>query len=293
MKQLHKLISALLGIFLLFSAFFGFSAAAEKGSLSIAISYFNDNNKIPYILVKVKTKIDGKFKNVPGIALKLSLNKDSAGTLIANVVTNERGEATAIIPPALKTEWNSSVKHTFLASFAGNKKFDSATGDLTVGKAKIVIDASDDKKVTATVFEMKITEWTPVKGVDVVLAVKRLGGDLSVNETATFATDSTGKASADFKRDSIPGNAKGIITLIAKVVDNDQYGNLSVEKTVPWGKKFTAESTFNNRTLFATRDKSPIWLLLIALSIIIAVWYTLIRLVTNIFKIKKLGEEID
>jgi hypothetical protein len=137
---------------------------------------------------------------------------------------------------------------------------------------------------------MKDALWIPVKGVDVILAVKRMDGDLLINETPTFTTDSTGKASGDFKRDSIPGDAKGNIIIVAKIVDNDTYGNLVVEKTVPWGNKFVYVSTFNKRTLFATRDKAPIWLLFIVYSIVIGVWGVLMYLVFNIFKIKKIGE---
>ena len=54
-------------------------------------------------------KVDGKFKPVSDIAVNLSLDKDSAGTLIGKVVTNEKGEATAIIPATLKNQWNSSI----------------------------------------------------------------------------------------------------------------------------------------------------------------------------------------
>ena len=293
MKTLQRYFTAFFAIVLMLSSLKSMAVTVEKATLSIAINFYNDNNKVPYLLVKVKTKVDGKFKNVAGIPIKLNLNKDSAGTLIANVVTNERGEATALIPSTLKNEWNTSVKHSFLATFAGNKKYDATTGDLTVGKAKILLDASNDKKITATFLEMKTNTWEPVKGVDVVIAVKRLGGDLNVNETATFATDSTGKASADFKRDTIPGDAKGNITLVAKVVDNDQYGNLTIEKAVPWGAKFTPVNDFDKRTLFATGNKAPIWLLFISLSIIVAVWFTLIKLVLNIFKIRKLGKELE
>ncbi len=293
MKTLHKFSIACFALITMLVSFKGIAQTAEKGTLSLTINYFNDNNKVPYLLVKAKTKVDGKFKNVAGIPIKLNLGKDSAGTLIANVLTNERGEATTLIPSTLKNEWNNSVNHTFLATFSGNKKYDATTGDLTVGKAKILVDASNDKKITATFLEMKTNTWEPVKGVDVVIAVKRLGGDLNVNETATFATDSTGKATAEFKRDTIPGDAIGNITLVAKVIDNDQYGNLLIEKQVPWGAKFTAVNDFNKRTLFATGDKAPIWLLLISLSIIIAVWFTLIKLVLNIFKIRQLGKEIE
>lgn len=290
MKLLNKKPIALLIITFLLSAYNGFSQGAAKGSLSVAVSYVTANNKVPFLLVKVKTKVDGRFQNVEGIPLSLFLNKDTAGSLIGKVVTNRKGEASAIIPAGLKDQWKTTVKHTFLATFAGNKKYEPATADLTVAKAKVLIAVSDDKKITASVFEMKDTAWTPVKGVELKMAVRRLGGDLPVNETATFTTDSTGTVTADFKRDSIPGDAKGNITLVVKIEDNDQYGSLSIEKVVPWGAKFTAVSNFNERSLYATRGKAPYWLLFITSSIVIAVWGILIYLVFKLFKIKKLGK---
>lgn len=286
MKLLNKIFLITLSICFLS----GFSRAAEKGDLSISINYHVLNNKVPYLLVKVKTKINGKFQNVGGISLKLFLDKDSAGTFIGNVTTNEKGEAIANIVPSLKKQWGTSLKHTFLANFAGDKKYEPSKGDLTISTAKILIDTGADKKVTATVLELKDTTWTPVKGVELVLAVRRMGGDLSVNETATFTTDSTGQAAADFKRDRIPGDAKGNITLVAKITDNDQFGNLSIEKTVPWGAKFIQVSTFSKRTLFATRDKAPVWLQFIAYSIMFTVWGILVYLVFNILKIKNLAK---
>jgi hypothetical protein len=292
MKQLNRIIIASLTVILILSSFNGFSQVAEKGALNIAINYFVINNKVPYLMVKVNTKVNGKFTNVGGINLKLFLDKDSTGTFIGNAVTNEKGEAFANIPTSVKSEWATSVKHTFLATFAGNKKYEASKAELTVAKVKILIDAGSDKTVTASVFEMKDNIWVPVKGVDVALAVKRLASDLPINEKPTVTTDSTGKATGDFKRDSIPGDAKGNITLVAKIVDNDQYGNLIIQKNVPWGAKFVPVNTFNKRTLFATRNKAPIWLLFIAYSIAISVWAVLIMLVFNLFKIRKLGKEI-
>jgi hypothetical protein len=288
--KLNKILAGFLSVLLLISTYNSFAQGAQKGTLSVAINYFINNNKVPYLLVKVKTKVNGRFQTVKGIGLNLFLDKDTTGALIGKVVTNNSGEATSFIPPSLKSKWGTSVKHTFLAVFPGNKLYDAANADLTVNKAKLLISTTADKKITATVFEMKDTSWTPVKGVELKIAVRRLGGDLPVNETPTFTTDSTGQASADFKRDSIPGGATGNITLVAKIEDNDQYGNLSIEKTVPWGAKFIPVNTFNLRTLFATRDKAPIWLLFIAYAIIIAVWGILIILVINLFKIKKLGQ---
>ena len=292
MKLLNKILAASLCLVLLLPAYNVFSQSADKGSLSIGVNYYVANNKIPSLMALVKTKINGRFQNVGGVALSLFLDKDTASNLIGNVVTNEHGQAYAYIPTSLKKQWGTSVKHTFIAAFRGNNKYDSTSGDLTVGKAKLLIDTASGRSIVATVMEMKGTAWTPVKGVDVVIALKRMGGDLNINETPTFSTDSTGKASADFKRDSIPGDLKGNIILVAKIVDNDQYGNLSIEKTVPWGAKFVNENNnFNARTLFATRGKAPIWLIFISSAIMIAVWSVLISLVVNLFKIKKLGQE--
>jgi len=79
--------------------------------------------------------------------------------------------------------------------------------------------------------------------------------------------------------------------IVAKVDDNDQFGNLLIEKTVPWGAKFIPVNDFGKRTLFATSGRAPIWLILIAAAIVIGVWGVLILLVVNLFRIRKWGLE--
>ncbi|HTR28248.1 MAG TPA: hypothetical protein VMH27_03200 [Puia sp.] len=264
---------------------------AAKGRLSITLSYFAINDKVPYLLARAKTKENGRFRPVGGVTLKLFLNNDSADNLIKEVITDEKGEASALIPPSLKAAWGRSSKRTFLVSFRGDSNYEAAEGDLTVGRAKIVVDTAGGRKIVATVLEWKDTGWVPVKGVDLGIAIKRLNAYLNVNQTATFTTDSTGTVLADFKRDSIPGDVNGNIVIVAKADDNDNYGNLLQERTVPWGAKFAGTNTFGERTLFATRDKAPIWLLLMAYSIVACVWGTLVFLVINLFRIKKAGKE--
>ena len=83
---------------------------------------------------------------------------------------------------------------------------------------------------------------------------------------------------------------KGDIVLVARVDNNELFGNLLVKKVVPWGKPTVANDTFfTKRSLWATRDKAPIWLIVMAYSIIAAVWAVLIYLVIQLFKIRKLG----
>jgi hypothetical protein len=294
MKALKINIPILLTTCLFVLAVNAFAQDSTKNTLNISLSYFNENNKVPYLVAKVKSKIDGKFRNIENIPLSIFLDADTPANLIAKVVSNENGTASAFIPPSLQAQWGHTAKHDFIVRFDGNKTYDLAKTDLSITPAKIIIDTTSDKKITATVLELQDTSWVPVKGVDVGIAVRRMDAFLNVNETATFSTDSTGQVSADFKRDNIPGDLKGNIELVAKVDDNDKYGNLIVEKAVPWGAKFTSlDNNFDKRTLFATRNKAPYWLLVIAYSIAISVWGTLLLLIVNLFKIRKLGLQAD
>ena len=91
----------------------------------------------------------------------------------------------------------------------------------------------------------------------------------------------------------MPGDEKGNLILVARVEDNDSYGNLVVERSVPWGVAVKAEQNFWHRTLWSTGNRAPIWLLFIALAIIIGVWGSIIYLVKQLFKVKKMGKEYE
>ncbi|MBS1527878.1 MAG: hypothetical protein JST19_19695, partial [Bacteroidetes bacterium] len=158
MKPLNKILTIALACILVIPGYNGFSQNAAKSSVSISVSYFEVNNSIPRLAVTAKSKVNGRFQPVAGITVKLLLDKDSAGTAIATVITSKKGEATAYIPPSVKKEWESTKTHTFLAVFAGDKKYEPATADLTVAPAKMLISTSG-KSITATVLQLKDTSW--------------------------------------------------------------------------------------------------------------------------------------
>ena len=91
----------------------------------------------------------------------------------------------------------------------------------------------------------------------------------------------------------MPGDAKGNIILVASVEDNDTYGNLAVETAAPWGKIVKAEAHFWQRTLWSTGNRAPAWLIIIALAIIVGVWGTLIFLLMQFIKIRRMGKQYE
>jgi hypothetical protein len=262
--------------------------------LILTPGYFMNDNKVVYITVNSKTKVEKKFQPISGITVNLYLDSTSPATLISKVTTDEKGMAKAIIPPSFKAGWEASEKHKFLAVADAQKSYDEATGEIEITKSKIIIDTLNEdgkRSVVVKVLAFDGKDWKPVKDVEMKVGVSRLGSILLVGEEASYTTDSTGQVTAEFKRDKLPGDQKGDLILVAKVEDNETYGNLAVTRAVPWGLPTVYDNPFiHQRTLWSARFHTPYWLMIVAYSVIVAVWGIIIFLLFQAVKVKKLGK---
>lgn len=267
---------------------------STKPETSITIHHFVINNSFQYLQVDAKIKVNSRWQPLKRQVFQLYLDSSKAENLINKVMTDSDGKAKAIIPASLKSTWDASTTHKFIAVAEATSKEEETTTEAEITKAKILIDTSNNdgtRTVNVQVLKFESDNWTPVKDVDVKIGVKRLGGELKIGDEETYSTDSLGQVAGEFKRDSLPGDVKGDLTLIAKVEDNDQLGSLSVEKTVPWGIYVKPVTNFGQRALWAARGKAPIWLMFMAYSIIVAVWGVIFYLILRIIKISWLGKE--
>lgn len=287
----HKLLLVLLLLMV-----FGKLHAQDPVEVSptiLGLRYFLPPNKIPYIIINTKKKIERKFVPVKNITVQVYFNEATENNLLGKTTTAENGEGRIAFPPSFKNIWDSLNEFKFVGISVPAKGEETLETDLTVKKAILTVDPMDDaesRTVTAQLKEKAGNEWVAVKEIEMKLGIKRLLGNLTVGDAETFTSDSTGTASAAFIRDSMPGDAKGNLVLVARVEDNDIYGNLVAEKTVLWGAKKEIEKNFRYRTLWSTGNRAPVWLLFMAISIIIGVWGTLFYLVTQLLKIKKMGK---
>ncbi len=131
-----------------------------------------------------------------------------------------------------------------------------------------------------------VSEGQPVAEVSVKLFVKRLFGLLPVGEEST---DETGVASFEVPND-IPGDASGKLTIIAKIEDDENYENVETEAAVNWGViKKDDTSIVANRSLAASRENAPIYFIIVSNLIIIGIWGTILYVVLQVFKIKRIS----
>lgn len=294
-KKNNNILLAVAMIFFFAISFGAFSQEdSAKNEFVLNLGYYMNNNKIVYLMANAKIKNDGKFQPVKGAAINFYLNTESDSTLISKVATDKNGLAKAVIPASLKKNWDANATHTFLAISETDKNFESTTAEAAITKSIITIDTVNDgetRSINVSISSFDGKDWIPVPDVEMKIGISRsLGGIVSAGDEETYTTDSTGTATAAFSKESLPGDEKGNIVLIAKVDENEQLGNLIVEKTVPWGVAFSPDNTFfDQRTLWSTRFRTPLWLLFMAYSIVIGVWGTIIYLIFQLVKIKKVG----
>lgn len=134
------------------------------------------------------------------------------------------------------------------------------------------------------------SDGKPVAGPEVHLYVKRMYSLLVIGKS--IATDSTGVASFDFPID-LPGDKNGMLTVIAKIEKDEKYGSVETSSDVKWGAALKSEPfSWNDRSLSASRDKAPTFLVIASISIILVIWGTICYVIFQLFRIKRTVKQV-
>lgn len=142
------------------------------------------------------------------------------------------------------------------------------------------IDTVKTAQVLAT------SEGKPVADLSVKLYAERLFGLLPLGEEST---DEEGVANFEFPTD-LPGNKNLELNILAKVEDDDNFANSEVKSTINWGvHEKISSSQKMERALYASRERAPIYFIITSISIIAGIWGTLLYIIIQLFKIKRLG----
>lgn len=276
-------------LFLLLSGFQGYSQ--EKRSANLYLSCFQKDEMLPVITVTVKTKRGRKFEPVEGVVVNLFIQEETSKGFLGRVKTNSMGVASLPLPEQRRTTWISSPTVTILATLTGSDKFEDASEEIEIQKARIELTLAEEdslRTITAKVKALEDSAWIEVPDVDVKIMVMTTLAGFPAAEEEVYTTDESGEASTEYTL-KIPGDAQGVIHIGAKIEEHELYGSIMTTKRIAWGSPTNYRSTFNERTLYATRDKTPLWLLIFPNLIIAAVWGMIFYLVLVIRKIRKLG----
>lgn len=119
----------------------------------------------------------------------------------------------------------------------------------------------------------------PIEGIDILFYIK---GTFSLLNIAKEKTDENGKATMEFPIE-MPGDTAGVLTIIVKIEENDDYGNLEDRGEINWGKPIPPD-VVKHRGLGDT--DAPLWMVYTLIILLSAVWFHYLYVIFLIVKIK-------
>jgi hypothetical protein len=161
---------------------------------------------------------------------------------------------------------------------------DPVDGEVTIKRARLEITpVKGDSLSTVQVklIDMGTGTETPVPETVVGVFVHRMFNPLKLGEGTT---DENGEASVEIAN-NLPGDANGNITLMAKLDENEMYGNLEASVVQKWGIPVSDKIQDQPRALWSSHP--PLWMLITFFILMAVVWGHYIVIVYQLIKLRK------
>jgi hypothetical protein len=185
-----------------------------------------------------------------------------------------------------KNLYTSVLKILFLVSwiFINNSMI---YGQETMEEAILSISFNEENNAKTIVATVKDQEGQPIEELDLYFYVERSFSLLPIGDIFN-TTDENGMVEVEFPSD-LPGDSKGNVAIVVKILESDIYKDQSLEMTKKWGVPVQLDDeSKEKRSLWAAAANAPISLIVVVCSMIIGVWYVIIYIVYSLFIISKI-----
>lgn len=233
----------------------------------------------------LKAKVKGQFINLYKMKVTFFQVLGDEERELGFVITDNRGKAVLNVKADSSLKADAEGKVYFKAVFAGNKAMESAEEVTEFKRARLEITpVKEDSLLSVQIrlVDIGTGEEVPVPETLVGIFVKRFFNPLKVGEGTT---DESGEALVEFPL-GLPGDSAGNLTLMAKLDENEVYGNLEATVMAPkWGEPVSNKIEDQPRALWSSHP--PIWMLITFIVLMLVVWGHYVVIVYELFRLKK------
>ena len=289
------LIMALIGLPGVLSFASGKTTTPEKLEAIIQASYKKSgNDKTANVNVTAKRK-DRKVIVPENLLIKFYVKDHNELKFLDKAYTDEKGNASIKLPGDLPLDDTRFFNIT--AKIENDSLYENAEDNIHVKEATLNLKLNQVD--TSNLVVAKVTEHdasgmeVPVKDVEIKFYVQRLFGVLSAGEDYTVVTNEQGEAPFNYPK-NISGDYSGNITVVARIVDNDQYGNMECKTDAKWGVPLAVEKDPFPRALW--EPTAPPQLILTFCTLFAGIWFTYFFVFSQLSKInseKKIESQIE
>jgi len=237
-----------------------------------------------YLDIKASARINKQTTDIVGIELLVVNEIDDEEIELGTLTTDQKGEGVfALDLNGLKAD--SLNTYSLSVSFKGTDSLRRASRTVQFKDAALVANlvTRDSVHYIEAVLKDAVTDSLLVEQ-NVKVQVQRLFAPLVLSEEINL-TDEAGTILVAIP-EGIPGvNSK--LTIETVLEDSDDYGTVKAILDAAVGVPIVDESTFDERTLWAPRNKTPIFILLFTGLLVVGTWGTILYLIRILTKIAK------
>jgi hypothetical protein len=260
-------------------------APEESGLISPSIDLISvqKNNNTIDLKASLKAKIKGSLIKLHHLKVHFFLINDTTSTELGSVNADRNGMAVFNVKNEGITAGEDGSLH-FKATVSGNKSMEPGEAELTIKRALLSITPIKDDSILSVqvkLADQSTGEGLPVKDATVGIYVARMFYPLKIGEGTT---DENGEITVEVPS-NLPGDAKGNITLLARLDENETYGNLESSAVQAWGYKVSDKPEEQPRALWSSHP--PLWMLITFIVLMTAVWGHYIVIVYELIRLRK------
>lgn len=285
MKKLMQFRSVLLLLFASFfvSGIYGQSDKKERIRLNAAFVHVID--KEHYLNIKASARVNKETVEVADAELIISQELEDEEIELGTTRTNASGVSKFVIDDFNALQADEEGVYHITVSFTGNDDFKRGSKEVSFKIADItaeLVTKDSVNYVSARLTDKQLD--SAIAEVPLTVQVDRLFRPLKI-EKDFFMTDESGEVEVAIP-DGIPG-VDGKLQLEVVLNESDDYGTVKRILEAQIGKPIVDESTFDQRTMWSPRGKTPVFLLAVTYSFGFVVWGIFVYLFFNLIRIYK------
>jgi hypothetical protein len=269
----------------------------KKIRVRMSLDYYNNFDKSRSLVASLFF-IENRVRNpVANEMVVFYMGEIPNSDTMDSILTDENGEAHLLFDENLRFSVDEERFFHISADFKGNKSYTAVKSDISLKDISMELFLSEinsEKTVSVRAYEVgNDKELVPVEDAKVNFYVPRLFSDQLVGEGDFIE----GKCSIKFP-DNIAGDTIGNISLIARIEDHENYGNVERQiKDFRWGSTqpieedkslMTIEITIPTRALWHTN--APLWMIITLIILLTGVWSHYIYVIFQLIRLKRIGK---
>jgi 5-hydroxyisourate hydrolase-like protein (transthyretin family) len=259
--------------------------AQKKTKVRMSVQYVKVMNDQSYLQIQTKAKGEKGYHPVAGLKLTIYQVFGDSTALLGDIFTQVDGSAKFILKELVLNPSDTSGLFEYKVTNEATDQYKA--GKKKVGFYDVDLMAEIVTKDSINYVSAHLTARgsdTPISGERLKVSIKRLFRPLQVGKSS-YKTNENGSILVAIE-EGIPG-INGILNFTVMIDDSDDYRTVKTTFEAPVGIPVVATDTFDQRTMWSPPSKTPYYMLIVPNIIIVGIWFTLIMLTFNLYKISK------